>query len=303
MKIDPAKMMASNPSAAFAEMMGANRKDIQHLLLDQLLPYPDQPFRPYAEEALMELAEDIRLNGILSPVLVRPLDGAYQILAGHNRVNAAKLAGLSTAPCIVKEVGDNDAQLILVNTNLNQRQELLPSEKAFAYKMQLDAMKSPGKRSDLTLSQIETKLNSAAIVARNASDTRAQVMRYIRLTFLRKSFLEQIDAGRMPMMAGVDLSYLPASHQQLLDDFLTAEELRVNLKAAKTIRLLSEESSLTDDSLRAVFYKTTPPKPSPSYLKIRVDRLGAYLPPKMSEQEIEDYVMKAVKFYRERERK
>lgn len=180
------------------------------LPIDQLKEYPNQPFRPYSDEKLRELADDIAFNGILSPVCVRHQGADYQILAGHNRTNAAKLAGLSEVPSIIKECDDDTAALIVVNSNLNQREELLPSEKAFAYKMQLAAIRKVGATNGRT---------SSLLVERTGENIR-NIQRYIRLTHLCDEMLKKVDDGSIPFRAGVNLSYITPDEQQLLLSFM-----------------------------------------------------------------------------------
>lgn len=215
-------------------------ESIIKLPIDRLIPYPNQPFRAYTRDKLLELADDVKSNGILSPVLVRPFAGDYQILSGHNRVAAAKLAELLEVPCIVKIVNDDEAMLILVNTNLNQRQELLPSEKARAYQMRMDALKRQGKRTDLTLSPEETKFDSATEVAEYES--RANVFRYLRLNQLAPAMVDKVDSGALQFKAAVQLSYLSENHQRELSDLLNKKSLRFDEKKAEQLRIVAKYS-------------------------------------------------------------
>jgi len=179
--VTPTKEQAAFVISSFASSSDA----VTQIQLDMLVPFEGQPFKPYSQEKLMELVEDIKINGILSPVIVRIInDGKYQILAGHNRTNAGRLAGLTTVPCIIKQCDDNEAMLIVVNTNLNQRQELLPSEKAFAYKMQLEAMKRQAGRPKDNSRQVVGNLETADIIGQNSNESGRQIQRYIRLTYV-----------------------------------------------------------------------------------------------------------------------
>ena len=228
----------------FKSMFGANQNDIQHIELYQLVPFEGQPFKPYSDEKLQELADDITENGILSPLLVRPYGNTYQIMAGHNRANAAALAGLDTVPCIVKDVDDDTAVSIMLTTNLNQRDELLPSEKAFAYKMQLDTIKHQGQRRDLTSAPLEPNLSrSNEMVAKSVGESRANVQRYIRLTYLLPALLDMVDNKQVPFRAGVSLSYLKDEAQQLLQSFMNEHKLEsVSLEQADRIKSFEEVS-------------------------------------------------------------
>jgi len=256
MKIDKNKLTSNKPGVDdyFKSMFGANQNDIHYIELYKLIPFEGQPFKPYSDEKLQELADDIAEHGILSPLIVRPYGDTYQIMAGHNRANAAALAGLDTAPCIVKSVDDDTAKIIMLNTNLNQRDELLPSEKAFAYKMQMDTIKHQGQRTDLTSSPMEPrcsstlaplgpKLRSDQVVADRTGDSRANVQRYIRLTYLLPALLDMVDNKQIPFCAGVSLSYLKDEDQRLLLSFMNEHKLgSVSLDQADKIKSLEEVS-------------------------------------------------------------
>ncbi|WP_101909038.1 ParB/RepB/Spo0J family partition protein [Marasmitruncus massiliensis] len=292
MKIDlKSKLSAPTPKEAFNMMLGGtSQKDIRELEISSLIPYPNQPFRPYSEEKLLELAEDIKENGVLSPVIVRPMEDGYQILAGHNRVNASKLAGLLTVPCIVKDFDDAMAQLVLVNSNLLQRQELLPSEKAFAYKMQLDAIKQQGKRSDLTLSPMETKFNSAKTIAEINSDSRANIFRYVRLTELIPNLLTMVDGNEIPLRAGIELSYLNEETQSRLLEYIEAYHTKIDLKAAELLRAKSDNGDLTRDKIISLLSKPPKEPKEKTPVKLQTSALQQYFPGKKT-KEIEKEIM------------
>lgn len=292
MKIDlKSKLSAPTPKEAFNMMLGGtSQKDIRELEISSLIPYPNQPFRPYSEEKLLELAEDIKENGVLSPVIVRPMEDGYQILAGHNRFNASKLAGLLTVPCIVKDFDDAMAQLVLVNSNLLQRQELLPSEKAFAYKMQLDAIKQQGKRSDLTLSPMETKFNSAKTIAEMNSDSRANIFRYVRLTELIPYLLTMVDGNELPLRAGIELSYLNEETQSRLLEYIEAYHAKIDLKAAELLRARSDNGDLTRDKIISLLSKPPKQPKEKTPVKLQTTALQQYFPGKKT-KEIEKEIM------------
>ena len=285
MKIDVNKLSTNNAvNAAFADLLGVSKKDIQQLNISQLKPYPNQPFKPYSVEKLEELAEDIRINGILSPVIVRPWNGEYQILAGHNRVNSAKLIGLEVVPCIVKDVDDNTAQLIMVNTNLNQRQELLPSEKAFAYKMQIESIK-----------QGATNGRTTSILSQSENENKRQIQRYIRLTFLISEFIQLVDGGTLPFRAGVEISFLKEDEQDLVYNFVQNENKKISLDKAKIIRQLSDDGNLNDETLLEAF--CTKKKP-PTKISIPIKKLNKYFSSNNTEEEILNEIFKALEVYR-----
>ncbi|WP_242943168.1 ParB/RepB/Spo0J family partition protein [Hydrogenoanaerobacterium saccharovorans] len=277
----------------------SNGEQIISIKLSELLPFPNQPFRPYSDEKLWELAADIKQNGVLSPIIVRPFGNAYQILAGHNRVNASKLAGLNEIPSIVKDVDDDAAKLILVNTNINQRDKLLPSEKAFAYKMQLDAMNRQGKRTDLTSCQVGTKLagsRSDVRLSECSTDSARTIQRYIRLTELIPELLEMVDNESLAFMVGVYLSYLSQEKQQLLYEYMDANELKkVSLAQAEVIK--SYKEALDDNRLKLIFFglKEEKKKATTTY-KLPTDRITSYFPD-LEKSEIEQELIKILDEY------
>ena len=295
MKIDINKLSSPNPvQSAFADLMGVAKKDIQHIDINDLQAYPNQPFKPYSNEKLEELAEDIKMNGILSPIIIRQIENKYQILAGHNRVNAAKLVGLETVPCIVKEADDNTARLILVNTNLNQRQELLPSEKAFAYKIQYDALKSQGKRNDLSSGPMVQKIaisEQSEAIGENAR----QIRRYIRLTFLIPLLLDMVDKNTLPFRAGVELSYLKEHEQILLYDFISCDGCKISLDKAKEIREISEKDGITDETLLELFCKNKAKQKTS--ISIPTKKLECFFSANTSESDMLATIIKALEQY------
>lgn len=307
-KIDLKSKVSANSSAeAFSMLMGGNRKgDIEQLPIRSLIPYDNQPFRPYPQEKLLALAEDIHENGVLSPIIVRQIgEEEYQILAGHNRVNACKLLGMETVPAIIKAVDDNQAALIMLNTNLNQRDQLLPSEKAFAYKMQMETMKQQGKRTDLTLSPMDTKLDIAEDIGKDSKNSRANVFRFIRLTFLIRPLLDRVDNGDLPFRAGVNLSYLTDQQQDTLLDYVDTYNLKVSLDQSEKLKELakrSEPQGFQVNQLDEVFGRTPKTKLPQSPLgkgfkaaSIRPELAGFF--EGKSKNEIEEILIKAVQKY------
>lgn len=238
--------------ATSAPVAGAQLVNIP---LDVLDPWTDengnpQPFRAYTPAQMTDLAENIRQNGVITAIRVRPRNGRYQIIAGHNRVEAAKMAGLSVIPAIVEDLDDNQAVIVLVDSNLKQRERILPSEKAFAYKEKMKALKRRGQRTDLTLSQVATKSDSAAEIGRAQGESRDQVFRYIRLTELVPPLLERVDTGKLGMTPAVELSYLPKEAQTQLSLILSETNSRVSKGAACQLR--AESGELTTESIRAI---------------------------------------------------
>lgn len=295
------------PEESFAEMFGDSGETVlvKQLKLNDLAPYPDQPFRPYSREKLELLAEDIQQNGILSPVIVRPMPpdmehryNYYQILSGHNRVAAAQLLQMETVPAIVKEADDDLAQLILVNTNLNQRDELLPSEKAFAYRMQMDAMKHiSGERTDLGSNG--AKVHTTISVAETNNESAAQIKRYVRLTYLVKGLLDRVDAGDLPFRAGVDLSYLTEDEQAEVDAYLLETRRKMNLEQAAALKRYSAEfGSITRKDIETLFQEGKSQRQAGiKFTKQNLFQLRQFLPQGAQNQEAVAYILEALKYY------
>lgn len=224
----------------------------------KLVPFNNQPFKPYSKEKLEEIANSIREQGLLNPIIVRKVadNDIYEILCGHNRVKAYELLGFSDIPSFIKDVDDDTAVLILTESNLLQREKLLPSEKAKAYRMQLDALKHQGKRTDLdednndisiptTSGQIGQKL-SRNIISKSSNETERQIARYVRLTYLISPLLDLIDEDRLQFIAGVELSYLKLEEQEAVYDFIFVEKrAKLDLKLTARIREFSKTSNVT----------------------------------------------------------
>lgn len=285
-------------SAEMTDALSSLRDNILcELEISQLDDFPAEqhPFRPYTQERLEALRQDIIERGIIQPLIVRPLAGRYQIISGHNRRTAARNAGYTALPCIIRQLDDDEALLQMISTNLQQRQDLYPSEKAFAYKMQLDALKHQGARTDLTSAQSEPKLSTELIGEQNG-DSRNQVKRYIRLTYLIPSLLDMVDEKKLGFTIGETLSYLSAESQQIVDNFFfTEQHLGIDQRAADKLRDLEEAGELTDDRLREAFLNA-PAKP-PHKIRVEYKTIRKYFKEDVTEKEIQDTIQAALKFY------
>lgn len=285
MKIDLPENKSNNPSEAFMSMLNmcgnqGNEKATETIQIEKLVPFPDHAtFHKYDDEKLKNLSMNIREYGVLSPVIVRPLkNGNYQILAGHNRTAAAKLAGLSEIPCIVKDCDEDTAKVIFVATNLNQREKLLPSEKAFAYKMLLESSKC---RSD-TAQDIKDQSNTS----------RSQIFRYIRLTYLLKPFILMIDDNSLNFMVGVNLSYLDKENQESLLKYITDNRININLPQSEKIKDQAKENILTDEFLDDLLLKKA--SPTKRSIKIPLKTFKQYFDG-MEEKEIIEKLLNLIK--------
>ena len=257
-----------------------------------------QPFKPYTPEKLEELADSIRKYGVIESICVRPKsDGRMEILAGHNRVAAAKLAGLQTVPAIVQQLDDAAAEIVLVDSNLKQREKKLPSEKARAYKLLLNAMKRQGQRTDLTSRQIVEKLYAADELGAEKGESGRQIQRYIRLTNLIDPILDMVDTGKPGFAAGVELSFLSHREQENLLIVMQEEEKVPNGAQAKALRKASAAGELPDtDTIRAILVPES--STQPRILKIPTDRLAAFFPPNTPPDKMEAEIYEALKAHR-----
>jgi ParB family chromosome partitioning protein len=205
----------------------SQREKVLEIPLSEISDFPNHPFKVKADEAMLEMADSVKQYGVLVPGLVRPkADGGYEMVAGHRRKKASELAGRETMPCIVRNLDDDEATIIMVDSNL-QRENILPSEKAFAYKMKLEAMNRQGQRTDLTFSQLGKKLNSYEELADKSGESRNQIYRYIRLTELIPSILEMVDDKRIAFNPAVEISYLTENEQQDLYKTMQSEDCTV----------------------------------------------------------------------------
>lgn len=256
-----------------------------------------QPFKPYPPDKLQELAENIRKNGVIEAICVRPTgNGRFQIIAGHNRVAAAKLAGLATIPAVVRQMDDDEAALRLVDSNLQHRETLLPSEKAFAYRLQLEAMNRQGQRTDLTYSPLDNKLKggtTAQEVGSKSGDSQPQIFRYVRLTYLIPPLLEMVDNKKFGFRAAVEVSYLPKEEQELLLQIMTEHNLKApNLSTANALR---RYSPLSEEKICVLLLP--PDGDSPEPLRISTERIQSYFPPNTTAEAMENTILAALSAY------
>lgn len=290
----------------------ARLEKVVNLNPSEISDFPDHPFKVRMDAAMQEMAESVKPYGVLVPALVRPKQGGgYEMVAGHRRKMAAKLAQLPEIPCIVRNLTDDEATIIMVDSNL-QREQILPSEKAFAYKMKLDAMKRQGQRTDLTLSPVATKLDSAAILGQKSGESRDQVFRFIRLTHLIPDILELVDNSvlrepevlQIAMRPAVELSYLRKEEQA--DLFAIMEEMDCTPSHAQAIKMrqMSEaktgEDRLAKDALVAIMKEEKPNQKE--QIKIPKERISKYFAPGTPAQKIEDTIVQALELYRRRQR-
>ena len=280
------------------ERDAAKLKRIHEIPLDEIDPAPDHPFYVKDDEDLMNLVESVRANGIMTPAIVRPKeDGRYELVAGHRRKRACELAGIPTLRAEVKEMSRDEAIIYMVESNF-QRTTILPSEKAFAYKMRLDAMNRQGQRTDLTSYPVGRKLpgvESAAAVGKEAGDSQTQVRRYIRLTNLTSELLQLVDDGKIALRPAVELSYLPREMQEELFNVIDMEQCTPTHAQAIRMRRMAEEDKLSPAVIEAVMQEAKPNQKE--RIVLRGERIASLFPKNLPLSKREDYVAAAMEHY------
>lgn len=283
----------------------AKRDVVLDLPLDQIGDFPNHPFKVRQDEAMMEMMESVQLHGVLVPGLVRQLaDGSYQMVSGHRRKLASRLAGLDTLPCIVRDLTDDEAIIVMVDSNL-QREKVLPSEKAFAYRMKLEAMRRQGKRTDLTSTPVVEKLKgkdalSSAIIGKAAGDSYEQVRRYIRLTYLLPEILAMVDDSKIAFRPAVELSYLAEKEQRILYDAMGHADCTPSLAQAIKMKSFSREGKLSEAVIRSIMAEEKPNQKE--QFRIPKERISKYFKPGTPARTMEDTIIKALDYYRKRQR-
>ena len=283
----------------------AKRDSVQDIPISQISDFPEHPFKVKQDEAMLEMAESVRQYGVLVPGLVRQLeDGSYQMVSGHRRKLASRLAGLDTLPCIVRDLTDDEAIIVMVDSNL-QREKVLPSEKAFAYRMKLEAMRRQGKRTDLTSTPVVEKLKgkdalSSAIIGKAAGDSYEQVRRYIRLTYLLPEILAMVDDSKIAFRPAVELSYLAEKEQRILYDAMGHADCTPSLAQAIKMKSFSREGKLSEAVIRSIMAEEKPNQKE--QFRIPKERISKYFKPGTPARTMEDTIIKALDYYRKRQR-
>ena len=276
------------------------KQDFTVLKIKDLHPFPDNPFHVGTDETLMEMAESIKEFGIVTPIITRPKEdgNGYEVIAGQRRVRASELAGIDTIPAFVLPLDRDRAIITLVDSNL-QRENILPSERAFAYKMKLEAMKRQGFRTDLTSPQVGQKLTSVEQLARQGADSRTQIQRFIRLTELIPPILKMVDEGRIALTPAVELSFLKKDEQENLFATMESEEATPSLSQAQRMKKLSQQGRLDMDTIFAIM--TEEKGNQKETVKIGMEKLKKYFPRGTTPKQMEDTILRLLE--RELQRK
>ena len=268
----------------------AKREKVQMIPLAELHSFRNHPFKVKDDEAMANTVDSVRQYGVLVPAIARPLEsGGYELVSGHRRRHASELAGLTEMPVIVRNLDDDAATIIMVDSNL-QRETLLPSERAFAYKMKLEAIKHQGLRSDLTSSQVGMKLQALDIVGQNAGESRNQVHRFIRLTALIPDLLNLVDEKKVAFNPAVELSYLKTEEQVLLLDAMESEQTTPSLSQAQRLKKFSQEGKLSVDVMRAIMSEEK--KPEMDKVIFTGAKLRQYFPRSYTPQQMENTILR-----------
>ena len=270
---------------------GPELPQVDTLDIAQLHPFADHPFHPYTDERLRDLTDSIREHGVLMPVLVRPLDGGYEIISGHNRVEAAKLAGLDKVPMTIREMDDDLATIAMVDSNLRQRDILLPSEKAWAYRMKMEAMRRQSGRPRNNCAQVGPNFGKRTrdLIAEEMGESKNQISRYIRLTELIPPLLAMIDQGHLPFNPAVELSYLSPQNQTSLLAILERDEITPSLAQAQNLHKLSTLDKLDESAIEAILLTEPILKKK---VTLKVDRIAPYFPRGTNPEEMEAVILR-----------
>lgn len=275
-----------------ASRQDASLEKIREIPLDQLVPFKDHPFKVIDDESMMDTVQSIREHGILLPLIARPMpDGKYEIVSGHRRSHAGKLAGLETVPVIVRELDDDAAVILMVDSNL-QRENILPSERAFAFKMKLEAMKHQGQRLDLTCSQVGNKLQgkkSSEVLAEQIGQSKNQIFRFIRLTELLPELLDLVDERKLAFNSAVEVSYLNPEEQGWLAETIDSEQSTPSLSQAQRLKRFSQDGKLTEDMVLAIMSEQKKPETERVVLQSR--QISQYFSPSATPKEMETSIL------------
>ena len=283
---------------------GKQPEQVRSIPISELFPFKDHPFSVVDDKRMEEMVESVKEFGVMVPVIARPLDGGgYEIVSGHRRKRACELAGIETIPVLIRDLDDDEATILMVDSNLQQRVDIPPTERAKAYQMKLEALKHQGQRRDLTCGQVGHKLDdrrSIDIVAENSPDSRKQIQRYIRLNNLNPELQEMVDDGRLAFTPAVEISYLKPEEQRDLAVSLEETQNTPSLSQAQRIRKLSETGGVTKDKLDDIMMEEK--KPIRDSITLSHDTLKKYFPKSYSIQKIEQIIIKLLENYLKKQR-
>ena len=274
---------------------------VQEINISDISDFPEHPFKVNDDDKMKEMVKSVKEYGVILPVIVRPKeDGTYEMISGHRRKRACELAGVKQIRCIVKNLSDDEATILMVDSNI-QREEILPSEKAFAYKMKLEAMKHQGKQLETTSDPMEQKLTTREIIANENGESASNIQRYIRLTELIPELLEEVDNKRIAFRPAVELSYLSEENQYVVLNKLEYDEVSPSLSQAIVLKKMQQEGTITEEKIEELLDKEKPNQKE--FIKIHNEKIDKYIPTKVKETgNVEDFIILCVQEHNKRER-
>ena len=279
----------------------AQRERVQEIPLDQLKPFKNHPFKVRDDQRMLDTVDSIREYGVLVPAIARPNpEGGYELISGHRRKRGCEMAGLQTMPVIIRDLDDDAAVLVMVDSNI-QREELLPSERAFAYKMKLEALKHQGARMDLTSCQVGTKLRADEKLAESVNESARTVQRFIRLTELISELLDMVDERKLAFNPAVEVSYLKQDEQRMLLEAMDAEQTTPSLSQAQRLKKFSQEGKLTEEAMSAIMSEEK--KSDMDKVTLRSDTLRRYFPKSYTPKQMEQTIIKLLDVWQKQRQK
>ena len=283
------------------QLTAKTQPTIVQISADKLHPFPAHPFKVQDDEDMEQLTQSIQAQGVLTPLVIHPLDnGEYEVISGHRRLHACRKAGIKTVPALVYTIDRDAAAIALVDSNLH-RERILPSEKAFAYKLKMDALSRQGKRTDLTLSQLATKLDNAADIGKQNGESRDTVFRYIRLTNLIPGILEKVDEGKIALTPAVELSYIAEEEQKGLLETMESEDCTPSLSQAIQLKQLSQAGKLDMDTIFGIL--TQPKANQREKISFRTDEVRKFFPKNYTTAQMQEVILKLLgEYQRKRQR-
>ena len=281
----------------FSTEASRQQEQIQRLALSELHPFKDHPFRVLDDDRMMETVESVKEYGVLVPIIARPMaDGGYEIVSGHRRKRACELAGLNEIPAIVRDLDDDEAVIIMVDSNL-QRENILPSERAKAYQMKLEAIKHQGERRDLTSRQLVGKLEAADLIGQDTGESGRQIQRILRLNNLEPPLIDKVDAGKLAFTPAVELSYLKPEEQQWLDTALENTQQTPSLSQAQRMKCESKQGTLSEQGIMEIMTENKQTIPVKGSVVLPQEKLTKYFPRSYTTEQMEKVIFKLLDYW------
>lgn len=297
MKSSGRKPSLTSYDEIFSTEASRQQEQIQSLVLSELHPFKDHPFRVLDDDRMMETVESVKEYGVLVPIIARPMaDGGYEIVSGHRRKRACELAGLKEIPAIVRDLDDDEAVIIMVDSNL-QRENILPSERAKAYQMKLEAIKHQGERRDLTSRQLVGKLEAADLIGQDTGESGRQIQRILRLNNLEPPLIDKVDAGKLAFTPAVELSYLKPEEQQWLDTALENTQQTPSLSQAQRMKRESKQGTLSEQGIMEIMTENKQTIPVKGSVVLPQEKLTKYFPRSYTTEQMEKVIFKLLDYW------